>query len=141
MNKSKRKESPSITTNIHLPGNFELTKKPKYPPSIKPKKPILRPSIQAQITCSIHCKNASGFPGLSCAECKSLYHPICVGLANQDYSGYDFYCSTCQPPAGKENKPFTLGNAGYEITETLSMNFKPQAGLYKRKDLNLIIIL
>ena len=33
-----------------------------------------------------------------------------MGLANQDYSGYDFYCSTCQPPAGKENKPFTLGS-------------------------------
>ena len=119
LNKSKR--SPSMGggssgssggggagANIHLPGNFELTKKAKFPP-MKPKKPVLRPPIQTPITCSIHCKNASGYPELSCVSCQSLYHPICVGLTNSDYSAYDFYCSTCQPPAGKENKPFTLG--------------------------------
>ena len=49
------------------------------------------------------------FTELNCVSCQSMYHPICVGLTNADYSAYDFYCSTCQPPAGKENKPFTLG--------------------------------
>ena len=36
-----------------------------------------------------------------------------------DYLAYDFYCSTCQPPSGKENKPFTLGNSSTTITSAL----------------------
>ena len=31
----------------------------------------------------------------------------------------DFYCSLCQPPSGKENKPFTLGNSSTTITSAL----------------------
>ena len=59
--------SGSSGANIHLPGNFELTKKAKISSQMKPKKPVLRPPIQTPITCSIHCKNASGlsmgYPG------------------------------------------------------------------------------
>ena len=81
------------------------------------KRPFLRPPIATHVTCSIHCPNASGYPQLNCVSCQSLYHPACVGLGpNVDYMAYDFYCSTCPPPSGKENKPFTLGNSSTTIT-------------------------
>ena len=92
------------------------------------KKPILRPPISTHITCSIHCPNASGYPQLSCVSCQSLYHPACVGLGPtiSDYLAYDFYCSTCQPPSGKENKPFTLGNSSTTITSALGSTASPK---------------
>lgn len=121
ISKIKRKEPHlGIGVNIHMPSSsLDLTKKMKMSttPSSK-KRPILRPPQPGPVTCSIHCPNTTGFPQLSCASCQSLYHPTCVGLGphQTDYSVYDFYCASCTPPAGKENKPFTLGNGGTTIT-------------------------
>ncbi len=67
-------------------------------------RPILRPTHSTMVTCNIHCSGVSGFPTLSCKSCQSMFHPPCVGLAEgTNYEGHDFYCISCQPPAGKEN--------------------------------------
>lgn len=71
---------------------------------------ILRPGHNNIVSCSIHCPGVTAFPSLSCTSCQSLFHPECVGLIQGiDYSQqFDFYCISCQPPAGKENsKPFS----------------------------------
>ncbi len=121
--------SGSPQVNIHMPASVELTKRAKMSPNLAKKKPILRPPVTAPVTCSIHCTNASGYPGLSCVSCHSLYHPTCIGLnCHSDYSVYDFYCSTCHPPSGKENKPaFTLGSSSTTITSALSSGGGPKA--------------
>jgi len=124
LNKGKQRKETSlgIGVNIHMPSSsLELNKKVKIIPTPNSKKkPILRPPISTHITCSIHCPNASGCPQLNCVSCQSLYHPSCVGLGpGSDYLACDFYCASCQPPSGKENKPFTLGNSSTTITSAL----------------------
>ncbi|TRY71707.1 hypothetical protein TCAL_04757 [Tigriopus californicus] len=118
----KRKSSSTPVVPSTLPGNPSMTITPisggvsrpgsfHIPSSwasgtIPHQKKVLRPKHSTMVTCNIHCPGVTErVPSLSCVSCHSMFHPPCVGLLEGlDYeSTCDFYCTSCQPPPGKEN--------------------------------------
>ena len=130
---SSSKKPNSVSASITGPGGIinwpSSVSVSSASPSSSKARPTLRPKRPGHVACSIHCAGVSGFPTLSCAQCHSLFHPICVGLMDgMTYSMYDFYCNDCggglsdKPTKEKENSVPTTTKKVDEKKPTLNIS-------------------